>query len=150
MDPLVSARKFDADIALLQTDGAEFAAARGWRIVTALHPTLAVALRHRGTGSEIEFRFHCDDWDDLPPSLTLHDPADGRELEWGEWPQGVWSTGERHPSTGKPFLCLPGIREYHTHSSHRGDLWSGYRLRGTYRLPNIVDRVAQRYQDTNG
>ena len=46
------------------------------------------------------------------------DPDDGRELPWGKWPKEEWVVHESHPSTGKPFLCLPGIREYHTHSSH--------------------------------
>jgi hypothetical protein len=28
-----------------------------------------------------------------------------------------------HPVTGRPFFCVPGTREYHTHPQHNGDLW---------------------------
>lgn len=29
----------------------------------------------------------------------------------------------QHPLTGLPFLCQPGVREYHTHPQHSGDVW---------------------------
>ena len=151
MDKAVSRRKFEAEVRALQTDeAAAFVCAKGWRLVSTTHPILAIVLRHRRSGREIEFHFACDHWDELAPSLTLHDPEDGRELPWDEWPKGRWSVLDRHPSTGKPFLCLPGIREYHTHPNHVGDKWEGYRLRDTYRLRDIVDRVDQRFNDTNG
>ena len=151
MDKAVSHRKFEAEVRALQTDeAAGFVCAKDWRLVSTTHPTLAIVLRHRRSGREIEFRFACDDWDDLPPSLSFHDPDDGRELPWAEWPKGGWVVHESHPSTGKPFLCLPGIREYHTHPSHLRDKWEGYRLRGTYRLRGIVDRVDQRFNDSKG
>lgn len=151
MDPQVSQRKFQNQVAQFDTDAvAAFAEMRGWRLKCAQYPALVVLMRHHGSEREIEFRFLCDDWDDLPPSLGLHDPVTGRELAYAEWPQGAWSIGDHHPVTGKPFLCLPGIREYHTHPSHRNDAWSGYRLRGTFGLHEIVDRISQRYQDTNG
>lgn len=150
MDPAVSRRKFDAEIRSLETEAAGFVAARGWRNVVACYPILKVVLCHPTSGREIEFRFSCDDWDELPPSLSLHHPVDGRPLTWPEWPKGGWSVLDRHPSTGKPFLCLPGIREYHTHPSHLSESWEGFRLRGTYQLRGIVDRVQQRFEDTNG
>ena len=151
MDKAVSRRKFEAEVGALQTDeAAGFVCAKGWRLVSTTYPILAVVLRHRCSGREIEFRFACDDWDDLPPSLSLHDPDDGRELPWAEWPKEEWVVHESHPSTRKPFLCLPGIREYHTHSSHLRDKWEGDRLRDSYRLRGIVDRVDQRFNDSRG
>ena len=151
MDPQVSRRKFENQVAQFDTYAvAAFAEMRGWQPKRAQYPTLAVLMRHHRSEREIEFRFLCDDWDDLPPSLALNDPVTGRELPYAEWPKEVWSIGNNHPVTGKPFLCLPGIREYHTHHSHRNDAWSGYRQRGTFHLHEIVDRVSQRFQDTNG
>lgn len=150
MDDAVSRRKFEAEVRALPADAAAFVSAKGWRLVSAIHPTLAVVLRHRRSGREIEFRFACDQWDELPPSLSLHHPEDGRELPWAEWPQGGWDVHETHTSTGNPFLCLPGVREYHTHSSHLRDKWEGYPPRGTYRLRDIVDRVHQRFNDSKG
>lgn len=149
MDLEVSRRKFDADIQALQGDAAAYAAARGWTVVSTAYPVLGVLLVHPRSKRGIEFRFTCDQWDELAPSLALHNASDGRELSWKEWPQGGWAAGE-HPNTGKPFLCLPGIREYHTHPSHIDDKWEGYRLRGSYRLRDIIDRVQQKFEAADG
>ena len=127
-----------------------FVARRGWNVVAAIYPRLSVVLKHPRSGRAIEFRFNCDDWDELPPSLALHDPASGKELPWEEWPKEVWSVLECHPATRKPFLCLRGIREYHTHNSHLRDLWENYRPLSSYGLLSIIDRVQQRFNDSNG
>ena len=149
MDKAVSLRKFEAETRSLGSKAAGYTAAKGWRITSTVYPTLGVVLRHSRSAREIDFRFACDDWDAQPPSLTLHDSRDGRELLPTEWPRGDgWH--EKHPTVGKPFLCLPGIREYHTHRSHVGDSWDGYRLRGTYRLRDIVDRVHQKFESSSG
>ena len=150
MDRAVSLRKFEADIRSLSTDAAVFVAAKCWRIIATDYPILAVALRHSRSSREIEFRFSCDDWDHHPPSLTLHDSEGGLELTWEEWPRGEWAALDGHPGTRKPFLCLPGIREFHTHPNHSEDKWDGYRLRGTYRLANIIDRVQQNFEKSHG
>lgn len=150
MDRAVSLKKFDAEIGSLATTAEAYAAAKGWRVLCTTYPTLSVAIRHPRSCREVEFRFTCDDWDELAPSLALHDPANGRELHWADWPKEQWSVGDRHPSTGKPFLCLPGIREYHSHRGHVNDPWERYRALRTYRLLGIIDRVHQRFVDSNG
>ena len=150
MDTAVSLRKFEAEVRSLNAEAADYASAKGWTIATATYPALSVVLRHSVSNREIEFRFVCDDWDEQPPSLSLHHPGDGRELLWEDWPKGGWVVHDSHPSTGRPFLCLPGIREYHIHNSHLSDRWDGYRLWGTYGLLGIVDRVQQRFEDSNG
>ena len=156
MDTAVSLRKFEADVRSLNAEAADYAAAKGWTIAMATYPTLSVVLRHSVSNREIEFRFTCDDWDEFSHRLSaLHDPA--RRAESCSW-AGMASKGRlvgprgSHPSsTGKPFLCLPGIREYHNHNEPpRETRWEGYRLRGTYRLLDIVDRVQQRFEDSNG
>lgn len=148
MDPAVSKLKFDRDADGLR--GIAPVLAGGWDIRLAEWPTLTLLFKHPRSQRTVGFTFRCDEWDDLPPSLNLFDPDTGQDLPWGRWPQGVWSVGNPHPVTGKPFLCLPGIREYHTHSSHLGDAWENYRARGTYSLPYIVHRVWQRFGETNG
>ena len=63
MDKAVSRRKFEAEVRALQTDeAAGFVCAKGWRLASTTHPILAIVLRHRRSGREIEFRFVCDDW----------------------------------------------------------------------------------------
>ena len=149
MDSAVSRRKFESEIRWLETEAAPYVSAKGWKILSSTYPLLAVVLRHSRTTRQIEFRFTCDNWDELAPSLTLHDPQDGRELTWSEWPKGGWDVHKTHPSNHKPFLCLAGIREYHEHLSHLGT-WEVYRQQGTHLLRDIVDRVQHRFEDSGG
>lgn len=51
---------------------------------------------------------------------------------------------EGHPGTGRPFLCLPGIREYHEHPQHTGDDWLLHRTSGDGRLAVICERIWHR------
>jgi hypothetical protein len=40
-----------------------------------------------------------------------------------------------------PFLCLPGVREYHEHPGHSGDAWELHRRNGAGSLVRLVDVV---------
>jgi hypothetical protein len=148
MDPTVSKLKFDRELDGLRA----FAPVVGdpWNIRSAEWPSLHISFRHPRSQRSVGFAFAFDEWDDLPPSLALFDPETGATLSWDRWPQGSWSAANAHPSTGKPFLCLPGIREYHTHSSHLNDAWENYRARGTYSLPYIIHRVWQKFGVSDG
>jgi hypothetical protein len=150
VDAEVSRLKFGREVEYIRTHASDFVAGMNWEVARAEHPVFSVVFAHPKTGRRVEFRFTCDDWDDLPPSLSLFDPDTGDELGWDRWPQQGWSAGPTHPTTGKPFLCLPGIREYHTHTSHLNDPWSGYRNRDSYKLRFLVHRVQQRFGVTNG
>lgn len=48
---------------------------------------------------------------------------------------------DAHPETEQPFLCVPGIREYHTHPQHTGDSWLLYRERGDGSISTICERL---------
>lgn len=44
--------------------------------------------------------------------------------------------------TGLPFICLPGIREYHVHPAHTGNFWLLYRNKsGEGSLGFIIDKL---------
>ncbi len=45
----------------------------------------------------------------------------------------------RHPKTGLPFLCVPGVREYHEQPIHEGDDWLLHR--GSCGLPYVVEAI---------
>lgn len=150
MDIEVSKLKFNREKKLLLGEAKEFVQARGWEVIQFEYPVLAVVLTRPTARRRIGFRFHCDDWDAQPPSLTLFDPASPDiELPWQKWPKNGWNAGERHDHYPKPFLCLPGIREYHTHPSHLGDRWENLRPQETYQIRGIVDRVHQKFEATN-
>jgi hypothetical protein len=150
VDPAVSKRKFGRELEIIRSQAAGFVEAAAWDFVDTTYPALAVVFPNPRTKRRIGFRFLCDNWDDLPPSLSLFDPETGEELPWSKWPQQGWPAGQSHPTTGKPFLCLPGIREYHTHSSHLNEPWSNLRGRESYLLRYILHRVHSRYGDSHG
>jgi Predicted metal binding domain len=150
MDPAVSQKKFDRETELLGGDASSIVHSAGWELAVATYPVLAVIFTHPHSRRRVGFRFVCDGWDDQAPSLTLFDPESKADLTWDKWPQGGWSVGNPHPTTGKPFLCLPGIHEYHTHSSHINDSWENYKAKGSYTLGFILHRVWQRFGVTNG
>lgn len=48
---------------------------------------------------------------------------------------------DQHPLTGLPFMCLPGVREYHQHPQHTGDDWLLQRSRGAGTLAVLCERT---------
>lgn len=126
-------------------------------------------LRHEGTNVDIGFlaqvrfgqrmlpimtaaiRLDYADFDLRPPSLTFINgitaevaPPPVRALDRIS-PQEVRDALiDGHPRTCLPFLCLPGIREYHNHPQHNGDDWLLHRALGEGDIAVICDRVWRR------
>ena len=40
-----------------------------------------------------------------------------------------------------PFLCLPGVREYHSHPAHTGDAWELQRASGAGKLVRLLEII---------
>lgn len=95
-------------------------------------------------------RLDYTNYDLWAPSLTFIDPRTREPAAPAVRAPDVTDGGVRdalvdgHPDTGRPFLCLPGIREYHTHPQHTGDDWLLHRTSGTGRLPVICERIWRR------
>jgi hypothetical protein len=86
------------------------------------------------------FRLDCEQFDAQPPAVAMADAASLAEL-----PQEAWTTGVSHgihPATGKPFVCLQGTAEYHSHPSHQEDSWDRYR--NTYRLRQTITNLLRK------
>jgi hypothetical protein len=112
---------------------------RKWRMVQHSCPILDVCFEQPGR-TAMRVRMMCDDWNELPPSVTLL-AEDGTALPAAPTgPTGIFHQGP-HPLTGHLFVCMAGIREYHTHSSHTADLWENYRTRSGYDLGGILTRI---------
>lgn len=112
---------------------------RHWRVFSRSFPILDVGFEadHR-----VPFRvqMNCEDWNELPPSITLLS-IDGEVLTKAPTgPRSIFHQGP-HPITKRPFVCMAGSREYHTHSSHRSDSWENYRLRSGYDLGGILTQI---------
>jgi hypothetical protein len=86
------------------------------------------------------FRLGCSQFDAEPPTVSMVDPITRAELPLEQWTPGV--PHSIHPGTGKPFVCLQGTAEYHTHPSHVQDGWDRYRR--VFRLKQTVHRLLQK------
>lgn len=66
----------------------------------------------------------------------------------GHWHATGW-TPASGVQTNQPFMCMVGIREYHTHQSHVGDSWENYKNQAGFDLPGIVVKVTEVFQKSN-
>jgi hypothetical protein len=93
-------------------------------------------------------QFTCPEWNELPPSIALLD-RDGKYLSAiARDPGGVFNPGP-HPMTGRPFICMRGALEYHTHPSHLNDPWGQLRGKSSYDLGGIVTQVWRAWRKAN-
>jgi hypothetical protein len=89
---------------------------------------------------------------DLPSTLNRSVPVPQQEIQVPGLPGGfakmmVAAAQPLMQAYGPdeiPFLCLAGVREYHQHPAHSGDLWELHRSSGTGRLVRLLD-VIYRY-----
>lgn len=139
MNPTAAKALFDAAVAglserLLQT--------RGWFVHSRVWPTLDLSFRHT-EHQELRLRLACDDWNDTAPSVDLLAPDGGLLVglpNQRPGPSPIYNAGA-HPRTGRPFVCMAGVREYHEHPSHVNDLWANYKALDAYTLGEIVTQL---------
>jgi hypothetical protein len=150
--PALSKELFDSAIRELLENKA-LSADRGWLFLNTTYPRLLIAVAHRRSGKIRGFEFDFTDWNDQPPALRLVDVQTLEALPGSLWPRD--SSGRWHASgwisaggvqTQIPFMCMVGIREYHTHQSHVGDNWSNHRDSNDYTIANIVVQVTEAFQ----
>lgn len=143
MNPHAAKALFDAALAQL---GSRVLTSRGWVIHSQTFPVLDLSFRDLAR-QELRLRLGCDDWNDSPPAVTLLCP-DGSlltRLPQQRPGQSIFN-GSAHPNTGRPFVCMAGVLEYHQHTSHLNDLWTNYKTRDSYTLANIVDQLWRGWQ----
>lgn len=136
MHPLAAKELFDKDVATLTL---ALAQRRGWELNSLEFPVIDCSF-HASGRTTLRIRFHCDDWNDLPPSISLH-AADGSYLPTLlPNPTSVFNSS-KHPNTDRPFICMRGSREYHTHPSHLNDPWEPLKGSASYTLGGILTQV---------
>ena len=106
------------------------------------------------------------DYDLQPPSVTFVDPFTRESLRSADMTmqmvrrppmpgmppemfEGLLTSGQLQPSLmiqthgpdERPFLCLPGVREYHEHPAHTGDAWLLHRASGSGSLHFLVEQI---------
>jgi hypothetical protein len=156
VDPEISRRKLRRELALWQANSQH--QERGWILLRYDEAALVVevaflARLSLSVGSApLPFvasavRLCYDNYDVWPPSLTFIDaltrkptmPPVRAFMSTPEGPRDVLINS--HPDTGLPFLCVAGIREYHSHPQHTGDDWLLHRRLGEGSISTVCDRV---------
>lgn len=156
VDPEISRTKFRRELELWLANAAH--RQRGWVLlhhdVTDLTAELAflgkVSISSGSSPLPIvvcAIRLRYDNYDLWPPSLTFIDafsgePARPHVRALMPVPHGSQNVLiDAHPTTGLPFLCVAGVREYHSHPQHNGDSWLLHRAAGEGSLSTVCDRV---------
>jgi hypothetical protein len=145
MHPAAAKALFDEEVAKLTP---ALAARRGWLLHALDFPLIDCSFTAPGR-TTLRLRLQCDNWNDLPPSVGLHN-ADGSFLTaMPNNPTGVFNMGP-HPSTNRPFVCMRGAREYHTHPSHIADAWENLKSNSSYSLGGILTQLWNAWQKGRG
>jgi Predicted metal binding domain len=162
VDPNVSRRKFDQQLADYRVQEQNYRA-RGWFLIEASFPKVFVVMAAPQlapppliTGVHLDYT----NYDARPPSVRLVNPFTSEPYRAHQLPTRlVRRKGEARLDTpdgpqlevttlmqgdspqSLPFLCLPGVREYHDHPGHSGDPWELHRRTGAGTLVRLLEVI---------
>lgn len=119
---------------------------RNWILYNKEFPVLDVGFRSDGR-AEFRVRLIATNWNDEPSSVELLD-ANGKFLSAQQIPEDCGNVFNRsnHQTTGRPFVCMAGSREYHTHPSHLNDSWNNYKCKDGFKLGGIMTQLWSAWQ----
>ena len=118
---------------------AELLESRSWIVFAKDYPTLEVGFS-ANDGARLRVRLLCDEWNDRPPSVELRDWQGSPLTSIERDPASVFNNSP-HPATRKPFICMKGVREYHTHPSHINDPWDAIKAGNRFNLGGILTQI---------
>jgi len=140
---LLSRTLFDKDIRGLE----RISANRGWTVFDTSYPVLDVGFT--GHNKDMRIRMICDNWNELPPSVELLSLKGEYLKTVNRDPAGVFNNSI-HAMTGRPFICMVGSREYHTHESHTSDHWADHSHKSGYDLGGILTQIWRAWEKVQG
>lgn len=173
VDPEVSRAKFDREIEIFRDLEGEYRK-RGWIVQRAEFPlvyVLMAATHLKPVAVILGVRVDYTNYDMEAPSVQLVDPFSWEPYKAKELPttlnrqtppQELVPAGaapdaapqirmmvpqalmQAYEADDIPFLCLPGVREYHSHPAHSGDSWELHRPNNEGRLVRLLD-IIHRY-----
>jgi hypothetical protein len=112
---------------------------RNWKLYSREFPVLDVGFCAPGR-PELRVRLRATNWNDQAASVELLN-AEGQFL--AQAPRHPVFNNSAHPITGRPFVCMAGAHEYHTHPSHLGDSWENYKGKPAFRLGELAAQIWQ-------
>lgn len=167
-DPAVSRAKFDRELAEYNALSQTYRQ-RGWLLLKAEYPEVLVAFAAPQTNPltlVLGVALDYTNYDAAPPSVRIVHPLTGKPFRANELPtrldrslpaqnftpapgapQLVFQQAQPYMQAHKedeiPFLCMAGVREYHDHPAHNGDLWELHRTDGAGRLVRILEVISR-------
>lgn len=136
MHKLAAKALFDSNLAAVS---GQLATTRRWTIHKIEFPIFDCEFCHPEK-SHLRLYLNCGDWNTLPPRIGLL-TAEGEPLTVMPGSKTGVFNGSDHPITRKPFICMPGSLEYHTHKSHVADLWEPLRDKSKMSLGGILTQI---------
>jgi len=166
-DPSVSRCKFAREVAEYRALDEEYRR-RGWFLANAEFPKVLVVLcapTLKPPAVVMGVTFDYTNYDAAPPSVRIVNPFTGEPYKFKELPSQLHHTlpaqeialpgmqpGQKVPVIQAymqgapdeiPFLCLAGVREYHDHPAHSGDIWELHRASGSGRLVRLLNIICR-------
>jgi len=126
MNEAVSRALFERDVSGLSE---RLLTSRNWKLYSREFPVLDVGFRAEGR-PELRLRLGVKNWNEEPASVELLNSAGEFLIQAPQHPGSVFNNGA-HPATGRPFVCMAGTLEYHTHPSHVNDSWENFKNKVT-------------------
>lgn len=98
--------------------------------------TVYVPVVPKGTTEQFIAVLECDDYDAVAPLLDFADPDDPSQRGAAYWPRITGAPVGTMNINGASavFLCTPGTRAYHIHTSHHSERFE----RVTWKLPRVA------------
>jgi hypothetical protein len=173
-DPGVSQRKFEREIRDYAKFASKYRERGWFLIEANFPrvSVILAAAKLRPAALVMGVEFDYSNYDALPPSVRIVNPFTGEPYRTKELPtalnrslppqeipvpaipgipgaqrmmvQGVQSYLQSYGPEEIPFLCLAGVREYHEHPAHSGDLWELHRTSGAGKLVRLLE-IIHRY-----
>ncbi len=173
VDPAVSRAKFDRELAQYRALEDDYLRRGWWLLKAEFPEVFAVFASPQLKPPAVIFGVTLDfaNYDLWPPSVRLVDPFTrvpykAAEVPMpllrrtiAEAPEALMSPGpagggrpqlvhdtpllQAHRPDDVPFLCLPGVREYHDHPGHSGDPWLNHRTQGEGTLHFLLEKLYQ-------
>ncbi len=167
VDPSVSKAKFEVEIARYREIEAEVRP-KGWLLLRAEFPQVVVAFAAahvRPPALVFAVKLDFTNYDLWPPSVQLVNPFTWQPYKAKECPTKLYrgtrqslppglppemltqipvvatEIVQAHDPEQIPFLCLPGVREYHQHPAHTNDPWIAHRGSGKGTLFAILQTL---------
>jgi hypothetical protein len=162
VDPAVSEAKFNREVADFRKLEDVYRA-RGWWMLKAEFPEISVVFASpKLTPPAVVFGIDLNflNYDLWPPSVRLVNPFTRIPYTMNQVPSKLNRMVMVQPTPSQaghmtfqdlmqshgpdqiPFLCLPGVREYHEHPGHTGDSWLLHRGKGEGTLNYILTQVS--------